>query len=146
MNLPSKVIIGSDHAGYDLKLACITFLKSKGIEIKDVGPFESDSVDYPDFIHPVGQAIDSGEFEIGVVICGSGQGAAITANKHQSVRCALCWNTELAELSRKHNNANVLSLAARFFSTEENLQILQTFLTTEFEGGRHQRRVLKIPT
>lgn len=137
-----KVAIGADHAGFEYKQAVIDFLQDK--EVKDFGTYSADSVDYPDFAHPVANAVESGEFDLGILICGSANGVAITANKHQGIRAGLCWNTEVASLVRLHNNANVLCLPARFISVEEAKAIVQTFLTTEFEGGRHATRVNKI--
>jgi len=144
MSLPSSIIIGSDHAGFLLKEAVQERLRELRIKVEDVGTYDEASVDYPDFIHPVARAVESGKHPLGIVICGSGQGAAITANKHQGIRCALCWTPELGTLARQHNNANVLGLAARFTPTQDALAILDAFLTAEFEGGRHARRVGKI--
>lgn len=137
-----KIAIGADHAGFEYKEALSAFLNDA--ELKDFGTPSADSVDYPDFAHPVAFAVEKGEFDLGILICGSGNGIAITANKHQGIRAAICWNTELASLARKHNNANVLCLPARFISIKEAQEITQTFLTTEFEGGRHANRVGKI--
>ncbi len=137
--------IGSDHAGYKLKLFIIAKLNEWGYEVKDFGTFSSDSVDYPDFIHPVAKGIDEGMYTMGIVICGSGQGANMVANKYQGVRCALCWNMEQAELSRMHNNANIVSLPARFISDETAVLIVKIFLETAFGGGRHELRIKKIP-
>lgn len=137
-----KVAIGADHAGFEYKQAVIDFLQDK--EVKDFGTYSADSVDYPDFAHPVANAVESGEFDLGILICGSANGVAITANKHQGIRAGLCWNTEVASLVRLHNNANVLCLPARFITMEDAKAIVQTFLTTEFEGGRHATRVNKI--
>lgn len=137
-----KIAIGADHAGFEYKEALSSFLKD--YEIKDFGTYSSDSVDYPDFAHPVAFAVEKHEFDIGILICGSGNGIAITANKHQGIRAAICWNTELASLARKHNNANILCLPARFISIKEAQEITTTFLNTEFEGGRHADRVSKI--
>lgn len=139
-----KIAIGGDHAGFDFKGKLIEKLTARGYEVKDFGPFSTDSVDYPDYVHPLCQAIEKGEFELGIVICGSGNGVAITANKHQGIRAALCWNENLAALSRQHNNANVIALPARFISYEHAEKLSEIFLTTEFEGGRHQNRVNKI--
>lgn len=139
-----KIAIGGDHAGFDYKGKLIEKLTARGYEVKDFGPFSTDSVDYPDYVHPLCQAIEKGEFELGIVICGSGNGVAITANKHQGIRAALCWNENLAALSRQHNNANVIALPARFISYEHAEKLSEIFLTTEFEGGRHQNRVNKI--
>lgn len=142
--MAKKIAIGGDHAGFEYKGKLIHRLTSLGYEIKDFGPFSSDSVDYPDFVHPLASAIEKGEYELGIVICGSGNGVAITANKHQEIRAALCWNEDLAALARQHNNANVLALPARFISYELAEKLAEIFLTTEFEGGRHANRVNKI--
>jgi len=139
-----KVSIGNDHAGYEVKLYVVSWLKNKSIEVVDHGSHSADSVDYPDFIHPVAYDVDEGRADLGIVICGSGNGAAITANKHPFVRCALCWTVELAMLARKHNNANVLSIPSRFVSIDEAIHMVETFLNTNFEGGRHQKRIDKI--
>lgn len=139
-----KVAIGGDHAGYEYKAKLIQKLESLGYEVKDFGPYSTDSVDYPDFVHPLSSAIEQGEFELGIVICGSGNGVAITANKHQGVRAALCWNEDLAALARQHNDANVIALPARFISYELAEKLAEIFLSTPFEGGRHANRVNKI--
>ncbi len=139
-----KIAIGGDHAGFEYKGKLVEKLTSLGYEVKDFGPYSSASVDYPDFVHPLSSAIEKGEFELGIVICGSGNGVAITANKHQGIRASLCWNEELAALARQHNNANVLALPARFISYELAEKLAEIFLTTPFEGGRHQNRVNKI--
>lgn len=137
-----KIAIGADHAGFEYKEALTAFFKEH--EVKDFGTYSSESVDYPDFAHPVSSAVESGAFDLGILICGSGNGIAITANKHQGIRAAICWNTELASLAKKHNNANILCLPARFISIKEAQEITHIFLTTAFEGGRHQNRVNKI--
>lgn len=137
-----KIAIGADHAGFELKETLSASLTKH--QLKDFGTYSADSVDYPDFAHPVAFAVEKGEFDFGILICGSGNGIAITANKHQGIRAAICWNTDLASLARKHNNANILCLPARFISVKEALAITKTFLTTEFEGGRHANRVNKI--
>ncbi|WP_192347626.1 ribose 5-phosphate isomerase B [Algoriphagus sp. Y33] len=142
--MAKKIAIGGDHAGVEYKGKLIGKLESLGYEVKDFGPFSDVSVDYPDYVHPLSTAIENGEYELGIVICGSGNGVAITANKHQGIRAALCWNEELAALCRQHNNANVLALPARFISYELVERLAEIFLTTEFEGGRHQNRVSKI--
>ena len=142
--MAKKIGIGGDHAGVEYKGKLIGKLESLGYEVKDFGPFSDVSVDYPDYVHPLSTAIENGEYELGIVICGSGNGVAITANKHQGIRAALCWNEELAALCRQHNNANVLALPARFISYELVERLAEIFLTTEFEGGRHQNRVSKI--
>lgn len=137
-----KIAIGADHAGFEYKEALISFLKD--YQIKDFGTYSTESADYPDFAHPVASTVEKGEFDFGILICGSGNGIAITANKHQGIRAAICWNTELAELARKHNNANILCLPARFISIKEAQEITNVFLNTDFEGGRHANRVSKI--
>lgn len=142
--MSKKIAIGGDHAGFEYKGQLIEKLTSLGYEVKDFGPFSTDSVDYPDYVHPLCTAIEGGEYELGIVICGSGNGVAITANKHQGIRAALCWNEDLAALARQHNNANVIALPARFISYEHAERLTEIFLTTEFEGGRHQNRVNKI--
>lgn len=139
-----KIAIGGDHAGYEYKAKLVEKLEALGYEVKDFGPFSSASVDYPDYVHPLCSAIENGEFEQGIVICGSGNGVAITANKHQGIRAALCWNEDLAALARQHNNANVLALPARFISYELAEKLAEIFISTDFEGGRHANRVNKI--
>lgn len=139
-----KVGIGGDHAGFEYKQKVVSFLTSKGYEVKDFGPNSEDSVDYPDYIHPMATAIENGELDAGIAICGSGNGVCMTANKHQGIRAALVWQTELAALSRQHNNANVVCIPARFVDYELAEEMVNTFLTTDFEGGRHERRVDKI--
>ncbi len=139
-----KIAICSDHAGFELKEKIITDLSSVGVEFKDYGTYSTESCDYPDFAHPMATAIENGEFEYGIAICGSGNGISMTVNKHQGIRAALCWNPELARLARQHNNANVLSLPARYISEEEAFQIVEDFFNTDFEGGRHVNRVNKI--
>ena len=136
--------IASDHAGYELKNKVIEYLKSKDFDVKDYGTFSSDSVDYPDYAHQVGSAINKGEYKRGIVICGSGNGVQMTVNKYPNVRCALCWNEEIASLARQHNDANIISLPARFIDEDTALRIVDIYLNTPFEGGRHQRRVEKI--
>ena len=139
-----KIAIGNDHAGTEYKLAIIGFLKSINIEVSNYGTDGSDSVDYPDFIHPVAKDVEEGKVNYGIIICGSGNGASMTANKHQKIRCALCWNKEIVQLAREHNDANILSLPARFISLTQALDMVKVFLNTEFEGGRHERRIEKI--
>ena len=136
--------IGSDHAGYDLKSLINDHLLEEGYAIKDVGPNSTESTDYPDYAHPVAQLITNAMVDFGILICGSGNGIGMTANKHNDVRAALCWNREIAELARKHNNANILALPARFINEKEGKDIVMAFIKTEFEGGRHQGRVDKI--
>jgi len=137
-----KIAIGGDHAGFSYKQQFLQKLQVK--ELKDFGTYSADSVDYPDFAHPVASAVESGEFDLGILICGSANGVAITANKHQGIRAAICWNEELASLARKHNNANIVCIPERFISFELAEKIVETFFTTEFEGGRHANRVNKI--
>lgn len=139
-----KIAIGSDHAGYARKQEVISFLHAQNYEVNDFGPFNEDSVDYPDFAHPVAAAVESGEYNFGILLCGSGEGVCITANKHWGIRAALAWLPEIAALSRRHNDANVLCLPARFISAEEAIDMVKVFLETAFEGGRHERRVEKI--
>jgi ribose 5-phosphate isomerase B len=138
------VSVGADHAGFDTKLKIVEFLQQLGYPVIDHGTFSNDSVDYPDFIHPVAEDVESGEATFGIILCGSGNGAAMTANKHQEIRAALCWTEELASLARLHNNANVLSIPARFVPVELAIEMAKVFLQTDFEGGRHGRRVDKI--
>lgn len=142
--MKQEICIGCDHAGFKLKEQIKNFLKQQNYIVKDFGSFSEESVDYPDIIHPLASEINRKISDMGIVICGSGNGVSIVANKYPNVRCALCWNTEIAALARKHNDANVISLPARFISDEEALQIVKVFLTTDFEGGRHLRRVEKI--
>lgn len=137
-----KIAIGSDHAGYEYKQILTETLSS--VEIKDFGTYSSESVDYPDFAHPVANAVESGECDLGILICGAANGVAITANKHQNIRAAICWKEEIAVLARSHNNANIVCVPARFVTPEEAKAIVTTFLNTEFEGGRHANRVEKI--
>lgn len=139
-----KIAIGNDHAGTDYKNAIVAHLEHKGYEILNYGTDSNDSVDYPDFVHPVADAVASGEARFGIIICGSGNGVAMTANKHQKIRAALCWTKEIAELAREHNDANVISIPARYTSEPQAVAMVDTFLSTNFEGGRHQRRVDKI--
>jgi ribose 5-phosphate isomerase B len=139
-----KVAIGCDHAGFPYKNTIIRTLKKEHIEVIDKGTFSETSVDYPDFVHPVANLVESGEVDFGVLICGSGNGVSMAANKHQGIRAALCWKNELAALSRQHNDANIISIPARFVSAKLARQMVRTFVATEFEGGRHARRVDKI--
>lgn len=138
------IAIGCDHAGFPYKARIIELLKSKGLEVRDYGTDSGDSVDYPDFVHPVARRIENEEAELGIVLCGSGNGVAMTVNKYSGIRAAVCWLEELASLARQHNNANVLALPVRFIEEEKALSIVQAFLESEFEGGRHARRVGKI--
>jgi len=138
-----QIVIGSDHAGYKLKKKIIKHF-SKSIYFADMGTSSEESCDYPDFAHAASKAIIRGEVKQGILICGSGNGMSMAANKHAMIRCALAWNVEIAQLARQHNNANMLALPARFISEEEAFSIVEAFVTTEFEGGRHERRVAKI--
>lgn len=139
------IALGCDHAGFPYKASVVALLQSKGIEVLDCGAYSADSVDYPDFVHPVARQVEEGRADLGIVMCGSGNGVAMTANKHQGIRAALCWTEDLARLARQHNNANVLALPVRFISEREASSISQAFLEAEFEGGRHEHRVAKIP-
>lgn len=139
-----RIAIGADHAGYAFKESIRHWLLNNGYEVMDAGPDSEASTDYPDHIHPVADAVEQGEVALGVILCGSGNGAAMTANKHQGIRAALCWTNELASLARQHNDANILAIPARFVPEAVALSMVETFLTTPFEGGRHQRRVDKI--
>lgn len=140
-----KIVIGNDHAGTEYKFAVMRMLQEMDVTVVNYGTDDVLSVDYPDFIHPVAKAVENNTADFGIILCGSGNGAAITANKHQKVRAAICWNKELAMLARKHNNANILSIPSRFIALSEVLEIVKVFLETEFEGGRHQNRIDKIP-
>jgi ribose 5-phosphate isomerase B len=142
--MAKKIAIGGDHAGFEYKEKLTKAFQNLGYEVKDFGPFSEASVDYPDFVHPLSKAVEEGEYELGIIICGSGNGVAITANKHQGIRAALCWNVELAALARQHNDANVLAIPARFVGYDLAENMAKTFLQTDFEGGRHQKRVSKI--
>ena len=140
-----ELLIAADHAGFETKEYIKQQLVKDGYTFKDFGTFSTESMDYPDVVHPLATLINQGEYPMGIVICGSGNGVNMTANKYPNVRSALCWNTELAALARQHNNANVLALPARFIDKELALNIAKTFLTSSFEGGRHERRIAKIP-
>ena len=141
-----SIAVCSDHAGYELKQTLMKHLTDQGvIKLKDFGAYSSESSDYADYAHPMASAVESAEFEFGISICGSGNGISMTVNKHQGIRAALCWNTEIAALARQHNNANVLSLPARFVSEEEALKMVDLVFSTDFEGGRHKTRIDKIP-
>jgi len=140
-----SIVIGGDHAGFEYKASIIKMLEEEGYTVKDFGTNSGDSVDYPDYAHPLAKWIEDGKAPFGITLCGSGNGIAITANKHADIRAALCWTEELAALARMHNDANVISIPARFVTKELALKMVKTFLTTEFEGGRHARRVGKIP-
>ncbi len=144
MNIPSKIVIGSDHAGFEYKEAIKAYLEKNKVEIIDVGTHSLESCDYPDYAHAAAREIENGNVGFGVLICGSANGVAITANKHQQIRAALCWENEIASLARQHNNANIICLPARFVTIDEAEEMVHTFFTTDFEGGRHQKRVEKI--
>jgi ribose 5-phosphate isomerase B len=142
--MKSTIAIGSDHAGFEHKEFLKKWLTSQGYAVKDYGTHNLDSVDYPDFAHPVASAVEKKEFDLGVLLCGSANGVAITANKHQGIRAALCWQQEIATLARQHNNANVVCIPARFTTQDQAVKILEAFLNASFEGGRHGKRVDKI--
>ena len=145
-HLEGKVIaLASDHAGFEKKEVIKKFLSDNNIRYEDLGCYSEESVDYPVYAHKIGEAIESGKYEIGITFCGSGQGISIAANKHQKVRSGVCWNTEIAALARQHNNANICAIPGRFVSAEEAVAIVDTFLNAEFEGGRHERRIAQIP-
>lgn len=139
-----KVAIGADHAGFQLKEVIKSTLSNKGIEFEDFGPFSADRVDYPDYAHKVANSVENKEVDFGILICGSGNGINMAANKHQGIRSALCWEVEIAKLAREHNNANIAALPARFIDETKAIQIVEIFLATDFEGGRHETRVNKI--
>ena len=137
--------IGSDHAGFKLKQYIIRLLSAEDYQFKDFGTNSTESVDYPDFIHPVAKSVNDGLFNVGIIICGSGQGASMTANKYPHIRAALCWDMEQAKLARLHNNANIIALPGRFIDFKVATEMVKTFLNTDFEGGRHIKRIKKIP-
>ncbi|CAM1354552.1 MULTISPECIES: ribose 5-phosphate isomerase B [Tenacibaculum] len=138
------IAVGNDHAGTEYKFEIVKLLEELGHKVINFGTNETDSMDYPDTIHPAAEAVETGQAEMGIILCGSGNGAQMTANKHQGVRAALCWNNELVELTRQHNDANILTIPARFVSLQQALGFVKIFLSTEFEGGRHANRVNKI--
>ncbi|MCF6367030.1 MAG: ribose 5-phosphate isomerase B [Bacteroidales bacterium] len=140
-----KIALASDHAGYETKQVLIEMLKKQGHKTKDFGTYSVESADYPDFAHPMASAVENGDFDLGISLCGSGNGINMTVNKHQGIRSALCWNVEIAELARLHNDANICSLPARFVSVDLAKEIVNKFLETDFEGGRHIKRIEKIP-
>ena len=141
-----RIAVCNDHAGFELKNTILDHLKALQVShVKDFGAYSSESCDYPDFAHPLSIAVENGEFDFGITICGSGNGINMVANKHKGIRSALCWENEIASLARRHNNANVIALPARFVTANEAKEMVNTFLTTDFEGGRHQKRVDKIP-
>ena len=143
-NKQLPLVIGCDHAGFEYKEIVKSFLAADGWQVEDKGTHSSESTDYPDYAHPVAEMVESGKAATGILICGSGNGVCMTANKHKGIRAALCWNEELASLARQHNNANILCIPSRFVSSEVALKMVTTFLTTAFEGGRHEKRVSKI--
>ena len=140
-----KIVVASDHAGYEMKTRLVEYIKERSFKVTDLGCNSAESVDYPDYGHQIAEYISLGEAEIGISLCGSGNGINMTANKHAEIRSALCWNPEIAALARQHNNANICALPARFISFEEAKTIVDVFLQATFEGGRHQRRIDKIP-
>ncbi|MCO5233665.1 MAG: ribose 5-phosphate isomerase B [Chitinophagales bacterium] len=144
MQFPKTIAIGADHAGFEFKSSLILYLQELNIEVTDFGTYSKDSVDYPDYVHPACKYIEDGHCEFGILICGSANGVAMTANKHQKIRAALCWDNEISLLARQHNDANIVCIPARFITLEHAKEIVNTFLSTDFEGGRHQNRVNKI--
>jgi len=143
--MDKKIAIASDHAGYKMKIDIISYLEEQGYEVDDLGTGSIENVDYPDFGHPLAKAVEEKRFPLGISLCGSGNGINMVTNKHQGIRGALCWNREIAALARKHNNANICSLPARFIDLDMAKEIIHAFLNTSFEGGRHIRRIKKIP-
>jgi len=139
------IAVACDHAGYELKEVISAYLKTQGFDVKDFGSYTPEAVDYPDYAHPMADAVDKGIYKRGITLCGSGNGINMVANKHQHVRAALCWTPEIAEMARKHNDANICSLPSRYISVETAKEIINVFLNTGFDGGRHQRRIDKIP-
>lgn len=137
--------IASDHAGFELKEKIKSYLLEKGENVEDFGCYSSESVDYPDFIHPLANSINNGEYNFGFIMCGTGNGVSMVANKYSNVRCALCWQKEIASLAKQHNNANIIALPARFITFEQAKDIIEAYMNACFEGGRHQRRINKIP-
>ena len=140
-----RIGLASDHAGFELKELVKTYIEQQGYTYKDFGTYTIESCDYPDFAHPLAQAVEAGEVDLGIAVCGSGNGISMTLNKHQGIRAAICWNVDISRVTRAHNDANVLVLSARFINREEAKEIINTFLNTPFEGGRHLRRIQKIP-
>ena len=143
-DLSKPIAIGCDHAGFEYKTEIVKFLNGKGLQVKDFGTYAPDSVDYPDYAHPVSDAVEKGEVAFGILLCGSANGVAITANKHQNIRAGLCWVSDVAKLVRLHNNANIICIPARFVSAPQAKELVDIFINTEFEGGRHANRVNKI--
>jgi ribose 5-phosphate isomerase B len=143
--MDKRVAIASDHAGYQMKIAIIQHLEEKGYSVEDLGTGSSEAVDYPDYGHPLAEAVERGKFPMGISLCGSGNGINMVTNKHQGIRGALCWNTEITRLARSHNDANICSLPARFLELNQAKEIIDVFLDTPYEGGRHRKRIEKIP-
>ena len=141
-----KIAIGNDHAGTDYKFKIVSHLKSKNIEVINHGTDDNESVDYPDFVHPVAKDVEQKKVDLGILLCGSANGVAMTANKYQNIRAGLCWSNEIVSLIKQHNNANILCIPARYTTEDEIITMVDTFINTDFEGGRHQRRVDKIPS
>lgn len=139
-----KIAVGNDHAGFEMKEVLLKWLEENDYDFENFGTNSPESMDYPDVVHPLAESVETGKFDFGLLICGSGQGVSFTANKHQGIRAALCWKKEIAELARQHNNANVLCLPGRFLSEQEGIDILKAFLNAKFEGGRHQNRIDKV--
>jgi len=144
MSQDKVITVGCDHAGFPYKKIITEWLSKHGWEVRDLGTYSSESVDYPDFVHPVVENIEKGISPLGILICGTGNGVAMTANKHNKIRAAVCWNENISKLARQHNDSNIIALPARFISKEEALRLVQIFVSTDFEGGRHLRRVNKI--
>ena len=140
-----KIAFACDHAGFETKEFLIKILENQKFEIKDFGTYSAESTDYPDYAHPMAKSVESGQYDLGISLCGSGNGINMTVNKHQGIRSALCWNVEIAELARLHNDANICAIPARFVTKESAKEIIEIFLKTEFEGGRHLKRIQKIP-
>lgn len=143
-DLSKPVAIGSDHAGFEYKVELVKWLNQKGIQVQDMGVYENKSVDYPDYAHPVASSVENGDSAFGILLCGTGNGVCMTANKHQDIRAAMCWDSDVAKLVRQHNNANVICIPARFIALELAKTLIEIFIETTFEGGRHARRVEKI--
>jgi len=141
---PTTIIISSDHAGYEMKQQLKNYIEKKGLDVIDTGTYSPEAVDYPEFGHKLGEMIGSGQYAMGISICGTGNGINMTTNKHKGVRGAICWNKEIAEMARKHNDANICSLAARYLDIQEAKEIVDIFISTGFDGGRHARRIKKI--
>jgi len=143
--MKKSIAVANDHAGYKMKLVIVNYLKEKGYKVMDFGSYTPEPVDYPDYAHPMAEAIEKGEYDVGISLCGSGNGINMVTNKHQSIRAAICWNEEITKLARQHNDANICSLPARFIDMNLAKRIVDLFLNTEFDGGRHLERIRKIP-